>query len=189
MMSDMDAVRVSEAKPWILEMLGTLYRNWGCRVPQCNWWADDQQHSSSCEYYFYIYASNCVQSDNPNWLFLQWDLQQGKLYQPVYTCKDGLWRYIIDDTLQAVGFHPCNGSLVFKFLYMWNQSFFIGHLLMSCVQLGNLTHPNKMCVVNVIQAINSWGAMAHDASEWIYDGPLSSYFSSDNCERSVIATM
>ena len=46
---------------------------------------------------------------------LQWDLQPGKLYQPVYTCKDGLWRYVIDDIFQAVGFHPGNGLPVFKF--------------------------------------------------------------------------
>ena len=46
---------------------------------------------------------------------LQWDLQPAKLYQPVFTSRDGLWRYLIDDIFQAVGFHPRNGSPMFKF--------------------------------------------------------------------------
>lgn len=45
----------------------------------------------------------------------QWDLKPGKLYLPVYTCRDGLWRYLMEDVLEVVGFHPRNGLPVFKF--------------------------------------------------------------------------
>ncbi|KAL4080504.1 GH3 auxin-responsive promoter [Scleroderma citrinum] len=44
-----------------------------------------------------------------------WDLQSGKLYQPVVTTRDGLWRYLIDDVLHVIGFDPRNGSPVFKY--------------------------------------------------------------------------
>ncbi|KAL4066488.1 GH3 auxin-responsive promoter [Scleroderma yunnanense] len=44
-----------------------------------------------------------------------WDLQSGKLYQPVVTTRDGLWRYLIDDVFHVIGFDPRNGSPVFKY--------------------------------------------------------------------------
>ncbi|KIM56344.1 hypothetical protein SCLCIDRAFT_1220376 [Scleroderma citrinum Foug A] len=44
-----------------------------------------------------------------------WELQPGKLYQPVVTTRDGLWRYIIDDVLHVIGFEPSNGSPVFRY--------------------------------------------------------------------------
>ena len=47
----------------------------------------------------------------------QWNLQPGKLYLPVYTCRNGLWRFLMDDVLEAVGFHPHNGLPVFKFSF------------------------------------------------------------------------
>lgn len=43
-----------------------------------------------------------------------WDLQLGKQYQPVYTSRDGLWRYLIDDMVEFMGFDPRNGSPVFR---------------------------------------------------------------------------
>ncbi|KIM56354.1 hypothetical protein SCLCIDRAFT_243824 [Scleroderma citrinum Foug A] len=44
-----------------------------------------------------------------------WDLQPGKLYQPVVTTRDGLWRYIIDDILHVIGFDPRSGQPVFRY--------------------------------------------------------------------------
>ncbi|KAI6110151.1 GH3 auxin-responsive promoter [Pisolithus sp. B1] len=44
-----------------------------------------------------------------------WDLQSGKFYQPVSTTQDGLWRYLIDDVIQVVGFDPRNGLPVFRY--------------------------------------------------------------------------
>lgn len=43
-----------------------------------------------------------------------WDLQLGKQYQPVYTSRDGLWRYLISDMVEFMGFDPRNGSPVFR---------------------------------------------------------------------------
>ncbi|KIM68271.1 hypothetical protein SCLCIDRAFT_106612 [Scleroderma citrinum Foug A] len=51
-----------------------------------------------------------------------WDVRPGIMYQPVYTSRDGLWRYLIDDIFQTVGFHPRNGLPVFKFFARKNLS-------------------------------------------------------------------
>ncbi|KAI6038425.1 GH3 auxin-responsive promoter [Pisolithus marmoratus] len=36
-------------------------------------------------------------------------------YQPVSTTHDGLWRYLIDDVIQVVGFDPRNGLPVYRY--------------------------------------------------------------------------
>ncbi|EIW75937.1 hypothetical protein CONPUDRAFT_131422 [Coniophora puteana RWD-64-598 SS2] len=51
-----------------------------------------------------------------------WEVEFGKLYEPVFTTYDGLWRYRIQDVVQAVGFDPADGALVLKYKERRNLS-------------------------------------------------------------------
>ena len=44
----------------------------------------------------------------------QWALETGRQYQTVVTTRNGLWRFLLDDIIETVGFDPHDGSPVFK---------------------------------------------------------------------------
>ncbi|KAF9221101.1 hypothetical protein BS17DRAFT_768874 [Gyrodon lividus] len=73
-----------------------------------------------------------------------WDLEVGRQYQIVLTTKNGLWRYLLGDIVEIVGFDADDGSPVFK--YSGRKSLFIRfpHTLISDTHL-----------VTAIQAISS----------------------------------
>ncbi|KAI6038429.1 GH3 auxin-responsive promoter [Pisolithus marmoratus] len=60
-----------------------------------------------------------------------WDLQPGKLYRPVSTTHDGLWRYLIDDVIEVVGFDPRNGLPVFRYSGRKNLEIRLPHALIT----------------------------------------------------------
>ncbi|KIK11142.1 hypothetical protein PISMIDRAFT_19777 [Pisolithus microcarpus 441] len=60
-----------------------------------------------------------------------WDLQPGKFYRPVSTTQDGLWRYLIDDIIQVVGFDPRNGLPVFRYSRRKNVEIRLPHALIT----------------------------------------------------------
>ncbi|KIM52482.1 hypothetical protein SCLCIDRAFT_1223676 [Scleroderma citrinum Foug A] len=80
-----------------------------------------------------------------------WDIRPGTLYQPVYTSRDGLWRYRIDDIIQAIGFHPRNGLPVFKFFARKNLSIRIYACEIS-----------ETALVDVIRTINEGFTKVHE---------------------------
>ncbi|EIW75714.1 hypothetical protein CONPUDRAFT_93407 [Coniophora puteana RWD-64-598 SS2] len=54
-----------------------------------------------------------------------WEVEYGKLYEPVFTTYDGLWRYRIQDAVQVVGFDPADGAPVLKYKERRNLSIMI----------------------------------------------------------------
>ncbi|KAL4066057.1 GH3 auxin-responsive promoter [Scleroderma citrinum] len=73
----------------------------------------------------------------------RWEVQPGRLYQPVFTSQDGLWRYLIDDVVQIIGFDPRNGSPVFRYCARKNLAIRLYYAMITEADL-----------VKVIQAIN-----------------------------------
>ncbi|KAL4078869.1 GH3 auxin-responsive promoter [Scleroderma yunnanense] len=72
-----------------------------------------------------------------------WGVQAGRLYQPVYTSRNGLWRYLIDDIIEVIGFHPHKGLPVFKYSARKSPG-----MRLYCFTL------TEADLANVIQAIN-----------------------------------
>ncbi|KAI6129067.1 GH3 auxin-responsive promoter [Pisolithus croceorrhizus] len=71
-----------------------------------------------------------------------WDLQPGRLYQPVSTSHDGLWRYLIDDVIQVTGFDPRNGLPVFRYSRRKNLELRLPHAI--------ITEADLVSVINAI---------------------------------------
>ncbi|KAI6038428.1 GH3 auxin-responsive promoter-domain-containing protein [Pisolithus marmoratus] len=69
-----------------------------------------------------------------------WDLQAGKFYQPVSTTHDGLWRYLIDDVIQVVGFDPRNGLPVFRYSRRKNLEIRVPHALITETDLLSVVY-------------------------------------------------
>ncbi|KAI6129046.1 GH3 auxin-responsive promoter [Pisolithus croceorrhizus] len=69
-----------------------------------------------------------------------WDLQPGKFYQPVSTTQDGLWRYLIDDIIQVVGFDPRNGLPVFRYSRRKNLEIRLPHALITEADLLSVVY-------------------------------------------------
>ncbi|KIJ04582.1 hypothetical protein PAXINDRAFT_94548, partial [Paxillus involutus ATCC 200175] len=60
-----------------------------------------------------------------------WDLEAGKQYQIVLTTRDGLWRYLLGDVIDVVGFDTDDGSPVFKYSGRKSLSIRFPHALIS----------------------------------------------------------
>ncbi|KAF9220218.1 hypothetical protein BS17DRAFT_350535 [Gyrodon lividus] len=73
-----------------------------------------------------------------------WELEVGKQYQIVLTTRDGLWRYLLGDIVEIVGFDADEGSPVFKHLGRKSLSIRFPHTSISDIHL-----------VTAIQAISS----------------------------------
>ncbi|KAI6038426.1 GH3 auxin-responsive promoter [Pisolithus marmoratus] len=74
--------------------------------------------------------------DSTNGDVLQaWDLRPGTFYQPVSTTYDGLWRYLIDDVIQVVGFDPRIGLPVFRYSRRKNLEIRLPHALVTDADL------------------------------------------------------
>ncbi|KAI6038424.1 GH3 auxin-responsive promoter [Pisolithus marmoratus] len=69
-----------------------------------------------------------------------WDLRPGNLYQPVSTTQDGLWRYLIDDIIQVVGFDPRNGLPVFRYSRRKNLEIRLPHALVTDADLLSVVY-------------------------------------------------
>ncbi|KAI6129045.1 GH3 auxin-responsive promoter [Pisolithus croceorrhizus] len=69
-----------------------------------------------------------------------WDLQSGKFYQPVSTTHDGLWRYLIDDVVQVIGFDPRNGLPVFRYSRRKNLEIRLPHALITETDLLSVVY-------------------------------------------------
>ncbi|KAI6111051.1 GH3 auxin-responsive promoter [Pisolithus sp. B1] len=69
-----------------------------------------------------------------------WDLQSGNLYQPVSTTQDGLWRYLIDDVVQVIGFDPRNGLPVFRYSRRKNLEIRLPHALITETDLLSVVY-------------------------------------------------
>ncbi|KAI6038427.1 GH3 auxin-responsive promoter-domain-containing protein [Pisolithus marmoratus] len=69
-----------------------------------------------------------------------WDLQPGKFYQPVSTTRNGLWRYLIDDVIQVVGFDPRNGLPVFRYSRRKNLEIRFPHAQITETDLLNVVY-------------------------------------------------
>ncbi|KAI6124025.1 GH3 auxin-responsive promoter [Pisolithus croceorrhizus] len=69
-----------------------------------------------------------------------WDLQSGNLYQPVSTTQDGLWRYLIDDIVQVIGFDPRNGLPVFRYSRRKNLEIRLPHALITETDLLSVVY-------------------------------------------------
>ncbi|KIK80810.1 hypothetical protein PAXRUDRAFT_833328 [Paxillus rubicundulus Ve08.2h10] len=73
-----------------------------------------------------------------------WELEVGKQYQIVLTTRDGLWRYLLGDVVDIVGFDSDDGSPVIKYLGRQALSIRFPHVLIPDSDL-----------VAAIQAISS----------------------------------
>ncbi|KAI5987562.1 GH3 auxin-responsive promoter [Pisolithus albus] len=76
----------------------------------------------------------------PGKILQAWDLQPGKLYQPVSTSHDGLWRYLIDDVIRVTGFDPRNGLPVFRFSRRKNLELRLPHAMITEADLVSVIH-------------------------------------------------
>ncbi|KAF8431082.1 GH3 auxin-responsive promoter [Boletus edulis BED1] len=64
-----------------------------------------------------------------------WELEVGKRYQIVLTTRNGLWRYLLDDIIEIIGFDPQNGSPVFKYMGRKTLVIRLSHVVISDAEL------------------------------------------------------
>ncbi|KAN0093413.1 GH3 auxin-responsive promoter [Tylopilus felleus] len=64
-----------------------------------------------------------------------WELEAGKRYQIVITTRNGLWRYLIDDIIEIVGFDPHNGSPIFSYVGRKTSVIRLPHVVISDAEL------------------------------------------------------
>ncbi|EIW81567.1 hypothetical protein CONPUDRAFT_90431 [Coniophora puteana RWD-64-598 SS2] len=60
-----------------------------------------------------------------------WNVEVGKVYEPVATTRDGLWRYRTRDSIEVVGFSPIDGSPLIEYKERRNQSMWVAQALVS----------------------------------------------------------
>ncbi|EIW81574.1 hypothetical protein CONPUDRAFT_154107 [Coniophora puteana RWD-64-598 SS2] len=73
-----------------------------------------------------------VTSDNEDGeLKSMWEVEAGKVYEPVLTTHDGLWRYRTRDAVQVIGFSPLDGTPLLEYKERRNQSMWIAQALVS----------------------------------------------------------
>ncbi|KIJ06281.1 hypothetical protein PAXINDRAFT_140712 [Paxillus involutus ATCC 200175] len=91
-----------------------------------------------------------------------WDLEAGKRYQIVVTTRSGLWRYLLGDVVDIVGFDGDDGSPVFKYLGRKSQvvlSIRFPHVLISDSDL--VAAIQAMSCGDIIQ-VNEFTAIVDD---------------------------
>ncbi|EIW81570.1 hypothetical protein CONPUDRAFT_144290 [Coniophora puteana RWD-64-598 SS2] len=60
-----------------------------------------------------------------------WKLETGKVYEPVVTTRDGLWRYRTRDAVVVRGFSPAEGVPLIEYKERRNQSMWVAQALIS----------------------------------------------------------
>ncbi|EIW76626.1 hypothetical protein CONPUDRAFT_63751, partial [Coniophora puteana RWD-64-598 SS2] len=60
-----------------------------------------------------------------------WQVEKDKLYEPIATTYDGLWRYRIADAVQLVGFDPTDGTPLLRYKERRGQSMRLPHALIT----------------------------------------------------------
>ncbi|KAF9242085.1 GH3 auxin-responsive promoter [Melanogaster broomeanus] len=70
------------------------------------------------EYYEFLPASQVEISDEETTACLipPWQVETGKMYEPVVTSRDGLWRYRLGDLIRMEGFDSNDGSPIMSFV-------------------------------------------------------------------------
>ncbi|EIW76591.1 hypothetical protein CONPUDRAFT_76226 [Coniophora puteana RWD-64-598 SS2] len=74
-----------------------------------------------------------------------WQVEKGKLYEPIVTTYDGLWRYRIADAIQIVGFDPTDGTPLLKYIERRNQSMRLPHALITQADIAEaVSHVDRL---------------------------------------------
>ncbi|EIW81566.1 hypothetical protein CONPUDRAFT_165674 [Coniophora puteana RWD-64-598 SS2] len=79
----------------------------------------------------YIEFLEITPADEDGELKRMWEVDVGKIYEPVITMRNGLWRYRMADAVQVVGFSPIDGVPLIEYKERRHQLLRVGEVLVS----------------------------------------------------------
>ncbi|KAI6094510.1 GH3 auxin-responsive promoter [Pisolithus sp. B1] len=76
--------------------------------------------------------------EESKYLAQTWNVEPGKKYEVVLTTRDGFWRYRLGDVIEAVGFDPCDGQPVVRYVERRNMHIRIANEVTTETQLRSV---------------------------------------------------